>query len=266
MKKVFILILAISTLTVASQLEIFSSSGEWAFFENPARLLSMNKQGVMGSYQVFSGENESLGTLLIGLFQTPAPNIAGVLYLKRSTLTESSYKTSIEYDAAFSPEESLSVGAGVSFTMDQEERKEIDLHGGVSGYLFKDVGFGVSVRDFTLWSQKGTYMGGTYLLKLFYDSSRKNRFSYSLVFDQEVLENRIDFTIGSEQKAGLGVSMLSNTKTKEGAVKISLGFYATVNNVSVGFDTFIISSPVSSDPFSEYYYTQGTGIKFAVRW
>lgn len=60
--------------------------------------------------------------------------------------------------------------------------------------------------------------------------------------------------------------MLSNTKTKENTVKISLGFYATVNNVSVGFGTFIISSPVSSDPFSEYYYTQGTGIKFAVRW
>lgn len=129
MKKVFLLILVISTLAVASQLEIFSSSGEWAFFENPARLLSMNKQGVMGSYQVFSGEGESLGTFLVGLFQTPAPNIAGVLYLKRSTLTESSYRTTIEYDAVFSPEESLNVGAGVSFTMDQEERKEIDLHG-----------------------------------------------------------------------------------------------------------------------------------------
>ncbi|MCD6551225.1 hypothetical protein, partial [Thermotoga sp.] len=196
MKKVLFLFLIVSSMLAASQLEIFSSSGEWAFFENPARVFFLSEQGLMGSYDVLSNSGESLGTFLIGLFQSPTSNIAGVLLLKRSTLKSTEYTTSIEYDIAFSPEENVTVGAGASFIMDQDERKKLDLHGGVFGYLLKDVGYSVSVRNFTLWSQEGSYMGGEYTLKLFYDSSKKNRFSYCLQFDQEVLENRIDFVIG----------------------------------------------------------------------
>ncbi|ACM23321.1 MULTISPECIES: hypothetical protein [Thermotoga] len=265
MKKIFLLFLIVSGMLLASQLEIFSSSGEWAFFENPARVFTISKQGLMGSYSVLS-DGESLGTFLIGLFQPPEANIAGALFLKRSALESSEYVTSVEYDVALSPEENVVVGAGASLAMDQDGRKKLDLHGGVFGYLLKDVGYSVSVRDFTLWSQEGTYMGGVYTLKLFYDSSRKNRFSYCLQFDQEVLENRIDFVIGKEQKAGLGISMVTNTDTGQNAFKISLGFYANVNNVSIGFDTFVLSSSVSSNPFSEHHYTRGTGIRFAVRW
>ncbi|PLV60362.1 hypothetical protein [Thermotoga sp. KOL6] len=266
MKKFLVFFLVLTGLAIATQLEIFSSSGEWAYLENPARVFFLTKQGIMGAYHVLSSESGSLGTFQIGLFQPPSSNIAGVLFLKRTTLENAQYVTTAEYDIALSPQESITIGVGTSFSMDQDSKKELNLHAGVFGYLTENVEYSVGVRNFTLWSEKGSYMGGIYSLKLLYDTPRKNRFSYTLKFDQRVLENKIDFSIGNIQKAGFGISMLTNTDSGENALKISLGFYATVNNVSIGFNTFIASSSVSSDSLSEYYYTKGVGLRFAVRW
>lgn len=265
MKKLAVfLLISLSVWAVAVEMEIFSI-GEWGFLSNPAKLYFTEKKGVMGSYKVFSGDGKSLGTFSVGLFQSPEAKIAGVLYLQRSGTETSLYKTTLGYSIAMEPEKHVKVGVGVSLVQSSSST-ELTLSGGLYGNLMKDFGYSLYVRDFRIWSSRGEYLGGEYVAELFYESGKGNKVLWSLSFDQEILETGFQFVIGQRQRAGIGAFFLNNLENGKKAFKLALGFYGNVENVAVGFDTYILTEGVSSNRFNKNYYKSGTGVSFSVRW
>lgn len=265
MKKFFVFfLLSISVLVAAIEMEILSI-GEWGFLNNPAKLFFTEKKGIMGSYKVSSLDGKSLGTFSVGLFQSPEAKIAGALYLQRSSTETSLYKTVLGYSIAMEPEKHVKVGVGASLVQ-AGSYTELTLSGGLYGNLMKDFGYSLYVRDFRIWSSRGEYLGGEYVAELFYESPKGNKAVYSLSFDQETLETGFQFVIGQKQRAGIGAFFLSNLESGKKAFKLALGFYGNVENVAVGFDTYILTDSVSSDRFNKNYYKTGTGVSFSVRW
>lgn len=263
-KFVVFLLLFVSVLVVALEMEMLSM-GEWGFLSNPAKLFFTEKKGFMGSYKVFSSEGESLGTFTVGFFQSPEAKIAGALYLQRSSAEAFFYKTTLGYSIALEPVKHVKVGVGVNLVQ-TGSTYELALSGGLYGNLMKDFGYSIYVRDFRIWSSSGDYMGGEYVVELFYETPNGNKAVWSLSFDQETLETGFQFVIGQKQRASIGVFFLNNLENEKKAFKLVLGFYGNVENVAIGFDTHILSDSVSSDRFNKNHYKSGTGVSFSVRW